>query len=521
VIINGGSRSNGAFFARHLMRADQNERVSVEEIRGLAAQNVRDAFAEMEAVASGTRCKNYFYTANLNPREGEVLTPQQWEQAADTLEHELGLDGQPRFVVQHEKDGRVHRHIVWSRIDADSMTAISDSLSYPKHERAAREMEQAFGHEPVESVLVKDRGTERPERNAQDWESFRGQESRLDPKAIKAEVTELWHAADSGTAFAAALHEHGYILARGDRRDFCIVDQAGDEHSLARRISGAKAAEIRARMGDIDRDALPTVAEARAMAREATGGDAAFTPQPEVLPATEPPEAPQAATPEITPEIERDLAARFDDWQPLERGAASDSPDLAQGVQATSADLEHGALPADTGDEHRGWRRFADRVRGFQARAIEFWHDETSGTPEGERGFAARLFDAGRHLVGGWRRRDGVELVEGIEEAVTLARDLAADGTGGGGTPPETSGSGGDARKSFADRIRDQGRALWQSERGSVPGDDFDRLAAEWTQALPPDAASAPPNSAEPAEPATPEAWEPDSPEPDDGPDIE
>ena len=52
MIINGGSRSNGAFFSRHLMRADQNERVSVEEIRGLAAQNIRDAFREMEAIST-------------------------------------------------------------------------------------------------------------------------------------------------------------------------------------------------------------------------------------------------------------------------------------------------------------------------------------------------------------------------------------------------------------------------------------------------------------------------------------
>jgi hypothetical protein len=278
------------------MRADQNERVSVAEIRGLAAQDVRGALREMEAVASGTRCTNYFYHANLNPALGETLTPQQWELAADMLERELGLTGQPRIVVEHEKDGRTHRHVVWSRIDADSMTAISDSLTYARHERAAREIEQAFGLEAVESVLVKDRGKERPERNPQDWESFRGQESKLDPKAIKAEVTALWHESDNGQAFAAALHEHGYILAKGDRRDFCIIDRAGDEHSLARRLAGIKAADLRARLVDIDRDQLPTVAAARAMARDAAGGGtppAAGEPEPEP-PAPPPPRAPEA-----------------------------------------------------------------------------------------------------------------------------------------------------------------------------------------------------------------------------------
>lgn len=293
MIINGGSRSNGGYFAKHLMRADHNERVEVVEIRGLAADNIRDAFREMKAVASGTKCSNYFYHANVNTREDEQLTPEQWLLTADTLERSLGLTDQPRFVVEHEKDGRTHRHIIWSRIDADNMTAISDSLTYPKHERAARELEEIFGHEPVPSVLVKDRDGERPERNPKDWESLRAQDSKIDPKVLKAELTELWRSSDTGQAFAAALEEHGYILARGDRRDFCIIDRAGDEHSLGRRLSGVKAAEIRERMAGIDREALPSVAEGRALARlPQDAPEDTATPQdtPEALPGAAPPE---------------------------------------------------------------------------------------------------------------------------------------------------------------------------------------------------------------------------------------
>jgi hypothetical protein len=33
------------------------------------------------------------------------------------------LDGQPRAIVFHEKEGRRHAHCVWSRIDAQTMTA--------------------------------------------------------------------------------------------------------------------------------------------------------------------------------------------------------------------------------------------------------------------------------------------------------------------------------------------------------------------------------------------------------------
>ena len=59
----------------------------------------------------------------------------------------------------------------------------------------------------------------------------------------------------------------GYILARGDRRDFCIVDPAGDEHSLGKRLVGARAADVRAYMAEVDRGSLPSVAEARELAR--------------------------------------------------------------------------------------------------------------------------------------------------------------------------------------------------------------------------------------------------------------
>ena len=57
------------------------------------------------------------------------------------------------------------------------------------------------------------------------------------------------------------------MLARGDRRDFVVIDRAGDDHSLARRL-GVKVAEVRARMADLDPASLPSVNEAKAQQRE-------------------------------------------------------------------------------------------------------------------------------------------------------------------------------------------------------------------------------------------------------------
>jgi hypothetical protein len=272
MIISGGSRGNWRFFAAHLTNERDNDSVRVIEYRGLDSRSVLDALREMDAIASGTRCTNFFYHADLNPCEDELLTPEQWERAMDIAEDKLGLTGQPRLVVQHEKDGRTHQHGIWLRIDADTMKAIPDSLTFPKHEAAAREIETEFNLKPVASVLVKDRGTKRPDRRPKNWETFRGHKSKLEPGNIKAEVSALWHEADNGKAFAAALAERGYVLCRGDKRDFVIIDPAGDEHSLARRIEGVKAAQVRERMADVDRESLPSVSEGRKVQRKEQEG---------------------------------------------------------------------------------------------------------------------------------------------------------------------------------------------------------------------------------------------------------
>lgn len=149
MIISGGPRCNWRFFAKHLMKTEENERVNIAEIRGLAGETTIDALREMDALARGTRCKNFFYHANINPRDNEELSPEQWDQAVDTLETNLGLDGQSRIVVEHEKLGRTHRHVIWSRIDPDTLATISDSHNYARHEATARELERQFELAPV------------------------------------------------------------------------------------------------------------------------------------------------------------------------------------------------------------------------------------------------------------------------------------------------------------------------------------------------------------------------------------
>ncbi len=264
MIIKGGTRAGGADLGIHLNRTDTNERVRLLELRGVAGVNLDQALREMEAFGAGTRCKSPLYHANIDPRADERLTPEQWGRAVDALEAKLGFTGQPRALVQHVKEGREHVHVVWSRIDLERNRAIPDSHNYRKHEEVSRALEREFGHERVQGAHVEREGKERPARTPSHAEMQQAERTGLDPKAIKAEITALWRQTDSGKAFAGALAEAGYILARGDKRDFIVIDQAGESHSLARRIDGVKAADMRARLSDIDQTTLPDACGARA-----------------------------------------------------------------------------------------------------------------------------------------------------------------------------------------------------------------------------------------------------------------
>lgn len=264
MIINGGSRRKWRRFAVHLANEKDNERVRLVEVRGMKATTIKDGFAQLQAMAdmAGAGDKEFYYHANMNPQEGETLSEEQWERAGDRLREGLRLDGQPGMTIEHVKGGRTHRHYIELRVDLDSGKLISDGWNYIKHEKTARELEREFALEPVKGALV-ERDGPRPERRPKNWEVQRGKRSGIDPQDVKEEVTELWRETDSGQAFRTALAQRGYVLAQGDKRDFLLIDPAGHEHSLARRISGVKTAEIRTRMGDIDRDELPRVGDGR------------------------------------------------------------------------------------------------------------------------------------------------------------------------------------------------------------------------------------------------------------------
>ncbi len=268
MIIKGTSCAGAKRLAAHLTRTDTNERAEVLEIKGTVSETLSGALKEMEAVAAGTRCSKPFYHASINTPVEERLSDEQRAVAIDRLEEALGLTGQARVVVLHEKEGREHCHIVWSRIDLEKMRAVSDSNNYRKHEEVARALEREFGHERVQGAHVERGDAPRPERTPSHAEMLQAERTGISPQDAKELLTGIWQGSKNGKEFVAALEEKGWTLARGDRRDFVAIDAAGGVHSIARRIDGARVADIRERFADLDPAKLRSVAEATAFQRK-------------------------------------------------------------------------------------------------------------------------------------------------------------------------------------------------------------------------------------------------------------
>jgi hypothetical protein len=211
------------------------------------------------APAHGIHCKKPLYHAQLNP--DRALTREEWEQAIALFEKELGYENQPRAIVLHEYKGREHLHLVYSRIGEDGK-AISDSWNYLHHEKAARAIESDLGLEATQGTLYQAKDKPRPERTPSQNAIQQGGRTKIDPKAVKSELTALYQQSEgNAAAFLQTLKEHGYSLARGDKRGFVVLDAARGVHSLTR-ATGAKAGELREMLKDCPDP--PSVEEARA-----------------------------------------------------------------------------------------------------------------------------------------------------------------------------------------------------------------------------------------------------------------
>ncbi len=246
MILKGSTRSGGANLAAHLMRLDENDHVRVHEMRGFAGDDLHEAFQEIHAIARGTKCQKPIFSLSLNPPEHACPTVEDFEAAINRVEEKTGLKDQPRVIVIHEKQGRIHAHCVWSRIDADTMTARPADFYKLKLQDVSRELYLQHGWQMPHGLISKGQASI-DNFTLAEWQ----QAKRLqqDPRWIKQLVGDCWARSDNKATFERSLSEHALVLARGDRRGFVVVDHQGEVHSLSRCL-GIKTKELGSRLGD-------------------------------------------------------------------------------------------------------------------------------------------------------------------------------------------------------------------------------------------------------------------------------
>ncbi len=262
MILKASQRSGAKQLATHLLRTDENEHVELHEISGFMSETLHGAMNEAYALSKGTKCKQFLFSVSLSPPAHESVRVEVFEKAINDIEERLGLKGQPRIIVFHEKEGRRHAHAVWSRIDADTMTAKHLPFFKTKLGELAKQLY-------IENGWAMPKGFENPKLRdptsftLKEWQQAK--RAGLDPRELKSAVQDCWKRSDGVSAFTNALEERGLYLARGDRRGHVVLTLDGEPFALSRLIDG-KTKEVNAKLGDPNQ--LRSVNETKALIGE-------------------------------------------------------------------------------------------------------------------------------------------------------------------------------------------------------------------------------------------------------------
>ncbi len=282
MIIKSSARGYAGSLAKHLGNREENERVFVTNSRGLVLennQNISEALNDLDALSSTQ--KKGLYHVMMNPDQS--LTSQEWSRVWQEYEGEYNLQQQQFIEVTHEKKGRLHRHRIYNRIQEDGK-GINTWHNYLRNEKIARKLEYLLnhqitvgkhnravvkqlekeGHHEIVQWMNEQQAQEQPRPVADKSHADRQQEQRtkLSVEQVKSDLQAAYQATDNGRAFEAAIAEKGYLLAKGDKRDFVIVDPMGEVHSPRRRL-GVKAKELRQRWQDLKAEQMPTVEQVK------------------------------------------------------------------------------------------------------------------------------------------------------------------------------------------------------------------------------------------------------------------
>lgn len=211
--------------ASYLLKKADNDNVRLLGIRGTGREtDLRQSLVEMSLTSELTKSDKGLYHVQICPAYGEDkgMTDEDWVRAADILEQEAGYQDQKRAIVLHDKNGKVHAHVVWERYDHDKGIMKPNKFSRLAQDRARQIMEKEFGHART------------PERNAHQPE-------------MKQYLTDIWNQSENAEMFLAAIGEKGYTVAAGTQRPYMVIDETGRSFDLVRQLKGVRTKDVRER----------------------------------------------------------------------------------------------------------------------------------------------------------------------------------------------------------------------------------------------------------------------------------
>lgn len=196
----------------------------------------------------------------LSPDTQQELSALDWEQCLNQLAQEYHFAPQSVSIIEHQKKGRTHRHLVVPCVDAVTGKKLDLGFSKLRDEKCAQLLELSLNHkltpmkpghrQSVVRFLASQGLAREAEKVAQIPDAGLGtsriahQKAKREGRDLaddKACIKTLYQQSDSPKAFQAALKDQGYLLQKGEKAGrFIISHQDGALIGSANRLLGQR-----------------------------------------------------------------------------------------------------------------------------------------------------------------------------------------------------------------------------------------------------------------------------------------
>jgi MobA/VirD2-like, nuclease domain/TraI-like middle domain len=248
MIASAGTGSGFSGLARYLLHGKDGQdpdRVEWVSLRNLATDDPELVAAEMRATAAqAPRVEKPVYHLSISAPREETLSREQWEEVADRVLKDLGLEEHQVMLVAHQDREHEHVHLVVNRVHPERLRAWDNSHDYRRIERSLRRIERERGLREVPGHHYRLPGQAPPGRS----EGWTSGERRLAERTgrepwieeLRREVSGEFRAAGSWAELEHRLDQRGLrIEARG--RGLVVTD--GERQVKASRIARSASRE--------------------------------------------------------------------------------------------------------------------------------------------------------------------------------------------------------------------------------------------------------------------------------------